>query len=88
MLPLEEVVALVVSRPLGPIDTKQVLTGQLERLGAKVASRLSKDVTHVIFQHQRTSDAEQLAAQDHSLRELYEKSSKVSQRKSIVASVA
>ena len=33
--PLGDVVALVVSRPLGPIDTKQAIANKLESMGAR-----------------------------------------------------
>lgn len=74
---LDDVVALVVSRPLGPVNTKQVLTERLQSLGAKIAGRLSKEVTHIIFQRQRFADADEHSAEDSDLRALYDRTAKV-----------
>lgn len=83
---LEDVVALVISRFLGPVDTKQALSHKLEGLGAKLVSRLGKEVTHIIFMRQRTADAQEQAAEDSELRALYGKTSKVQYSHEIMSS--
>ena len=80
MLPLEDAVVYVVSRPLGPVNTKHALTQKLESLGAKVASRWGKEVTHIVFMRQRTAGVEEQLAEDSDLRALYEKSCQTQQR--------
>jgi len=65
------------SPPSGPVDTKQVLTKKLEGLGAKIAGRLGKEVTHVVFQRQRNADKQEQLAEDSELRNLFEKTAKV-----------
>lgn len=75
--PLEDVVAVVVSRPLGPANTKQAISQKLESLGARVATRLGKEVTHIIFQRQRNVDQQDQLAEDSELRGLYDKTAKV-----------
>jgi len=62
---------------VGPVDTKQVLTRKLEGLGAKIAARLGKEVTHVVFQRQRNADQQEQQAEDSELRTLFDKTAKV-----------
>ena len=61
----------------GPVDTKQVLARKLEGLGARIAARLGKEVTHVVFQRQRNADRQEQQAEDWELRSLFERSAKV-----------
>ena len=75
--PLGDVVALVVSRPLGPVDTKQAISKKLESMGARVAHRVSKEVTHIIFHRQRAADEQQQLTENSELRSLYAKTAKV-----------
>lgn len=75
--PLSDVVALVISKPLGPVDTKAAITEKLLGLGARVASRLGKEVTHIIFQRLRSADPQELLAEESELRAVYDKVSKV-----------
>jgi hypothetical protein len=49
----------------------------LEGLGAKIASRLGKEVTHVVFQRQRNASKQEQLAEDSELRNLFEKTAKV-----------
>lgn len=50
----------------------------MEALGARVVTRFSKDVTHIIFQkHAKTASAEQREAEAAELRALYDKIEKV-----------
>lgn len=55
----------------------QVLAEKLESLGARVATRLGKEVTHIIFQRQRSADAQEQEAEDSELQLLYDKAAKV-----------
>ena len=51
---------------------------KMEALGARVVTRFSKDVTHIIFQkHAKTANAEQREAEAAELRALYDKIEKV-----------
>ena len=77
MQPLDEVTAYIVSRPLGPVNTKQVLSEKIEGLGGRVVQRFGKEVTHVIFQRLRAVVAEEQIAEDSVLLDLYDKASKV-----------
>lgn len=76
--PLQDVTALVISRPLGPVDTKQAISLKLEDLGARVTSRLGKEVTHIIFQRLRSSSPQEQLIEESELRNLYERVAKVS----------
>lgn len=48
-LPLEGVVALVVARSSDAIDYRRVLQARLAGLGATVAGRFGREVTHIVF---------------------------------------
>ena len=51
---------------------------KMEALGARVVTRFSKDVTHIIFQkHAKTASVEQREAEAAELRALYDKIEKV-----------
>ena len=68
---LDGVVAYVYGDGLGGVSTK------LRQLGAQIASRLSKDVSHVVFHRSLEPTAEARAAEDAELRALFEKGNKV-----------
>ena len=55
----------------------QVLAQKLEGLGAKVATRLGKEVTHIVFQRQRNAEKQEQEAEDVELRGLFDKAAKV-----------
>ena len=48
-LPMEGVVALVVARSGDAIDYRRVLQARLAGLGATVAGRFGREVTHIVF---------------------------------------
>eukprot|EP00798_Chlamydomonas_sp_ICE-L_P009913 gene9913-7780_t len=56
----------------GPLSTK------LAQLGARLVTRLGKDVTHIIFQKIAMPNLSQKAAEEEKLRELHEKIAKAS----------
>ncbi|KAK9845443.1 hypothetical protein WJX81_006533 [Elliptochloris bilobata] len=70
---LEGVVALVVARSSDAIDYRKVLEARLAGLGAGVAARFSREVTHVVFRRDRCTERE---AEDAHLRELHERAAK------------
>jgi BRCA1 C Terminus (BRCT) domain len=70
---LGDVVALLVCRAACQFSQKAVLASKLQSLGARVKSRWSKEVTHVIFQKAGSCNAADKAAQDEELRELLDK---------------
>ena len=74
---LSGVVALVSFRPDGTFNFKQTISTKLTDLGARVTSRFSKDVTHVVFQKRLKPTPEQQIAEASDLRALYDKASKV-----------
>ena len=55
----------------------KVLARKLEGMGARVVTRLGKEVTHIVFQRQRSADKEEQDADDVELRSLYDKAAKV-----------
>ena len=54
-----------------------MLTQKLEKLGARVAARLGKEITHIIFQRQRGSDKQEQDLEDIELRSLHDRAAKV-----------
>ncbi|KAA6420103.1 MAG: hypothetical protein FRX49_09952 [Trebouxia sp. A1-2] len=73
---LSGVVALVSFRPDGTFNFKQTISTKLTDLGARVTSRFSKDVTHVVFQKRLKPTPEQQLAEASDLRALYDKAAK------------
>lgn len=69
--------ALVVSQPLGPVDSRAAISAKLELLGARIAHRLGKHVTHVVFQRVRNSTPQERQAEESEIRNLYDKLAKV-----------
>ena len=74
---LSGVVALVSFRPDGTFNFKKTISTKLTDLGARVTSRFSKDVTHVVFQKRLKPTPEQQLAEASDLRALYDKAAKV-----------
>ena len=68
---LDGVVAFVCGDAAGGVATK------LRQLGASIAARLSKDVTHVVFHRSLEPSPEAREAEDAELRALFEKGNKV-----------
>lgn len=62
----------------GDVSTTQAINAKLRALGAKTLPRLTKDVTHVIFQRKLQSTAQERNAEDGDLRTIYSKVGKVS----------
>ncbi len=83
---LSGVVALVSFRPDGTFNFKQTISTKLTDLGARVTSRFSKDVTHVVFQKRLKPTPEQQLAEASDLRALYDKAAKVSEVRASLAS--
>lgn len=75
---LDGVIAYVYARSCGHTNLQAAVVAKLKDLGARVSTRLSKEVTHVIFQRQHHPSIDQKAAEDVELRSVYEKASKVS----------
>ncbi|KAL0055045.1 hypothetical protein WJX82_006219 [Trebouxia sp. C0006] len=73
---LSGVVALVSFRPDGTFNFKKTISTKLTDLGARVTSRFSKDVTHVVFQKRLKPTPEQQLAEASDLRALYDKAAK------------
>ncbi len=57
--------------------TQAALIAKLKHLGAKHAARLSKEVTHVVFQRRANPAREELLAEDAEVRLVYDKVAKV-----------
>ncbi len=74
---LAGVTALVVARSGDAVDYRRVLEARLASLGARVAQRLGREVTHVVFR--RDCGAER-AAEDAHLRELFERAARAQAR--------
>ncbi len=70
---LEGVVALVIARSSDAIAYRKVLEARLAGLGARVAVRFGREVTHIVFRRDRATERE---AEDAHLRELYNRSAK------------
>ena len=75
---LSGVVALVSCKPDGTFNFRQTISTKLTDLGARVTSRFSKDVTHVVFQKRLKPTPEQQVAEASDLRALYDKAAKAS----------
>lgn len=75
---LSGVVALVSFRPDKTFNFKQTVSTKLTDLGARVTSRFSRDVTHVVFQKRLKPTPEQQVAEASDLRALYDKAAKAS----------
>jgi hypothetical protein len=58
--------------------TQAALIAKLKHLGAKHAARLSKEVTHVVFQRRANPAREELLVEDAEVRLVYDKVAKVS----------
>lgn len=75
---LSGVIALVSFRADGTFNFKQTISTKLTNMGARVTSRFSKDVTHVVFQKRLKPTHEQQLAEASDLRALYDKAAKAS----------
>ncbi|KAK9838709.1 hypothetical protein WJX74_001816 [Apatococcus lobatus] len=72
MAVLQGVRALLKCRADGSVDSKAAIARVLEGLGAKTCSRLSKDVTHIIFQKPTTATIQEKLAQEQEIKQLYD----------------
>lgn len=61
----------------GDAHLHQAVLAKLKGLGARVAARLSKDVTHIIFQRKLQATLAERTAEDADLRSIYDKVAKV-----------
>eukprot|EP00198_Chlamydomonas_reinhardtii_P006492 XP_001695828.1 predicted protein [Chlamydomonas reinhardtii] len=69
----------------GDVSTTQAINAKLRALGAKTLPRLTKDVTHVIFQRKLQSTAQERNAEDGDLRTIYSKVGKYEPRVFVVS---
>lgn len=69
---LEGVVALVYAE----FASQTALTNKLRALGARVAGRFGKEVTHIIFQRRFQPSVQEKAKEEEDLRSIYDKLSK------------
>ena len=74
---LHGVVVLVVSHAAGAVNDKAALSQKLQSLGARVAARLSKGVSHVVFRRRPHATPQQREEEDCDLRSLYARAAKV-----------
>ncbi len=63
----------------GDLSFHAPLVAKLEQLGAKTASRLGKEVTHVVFTRTLSPNTSERAQEEQRIRELYDKASKVAE---------
>lgn len=74
---LQDVVALVVCADR-TLNAKEALRNRLQGCGAKVATRLGQDVTHVIFERRRGQRASDKATEEADILNFYRKLDAVS----------
>lgn len=74
---LSGVVAQVVSLGSGCVDSQKALEAKLQKLGAIVKSRYSKQVTHVVFHRQLQPSDDHKRDEDDVLRNLLSQASRV-----------
>lgn len=74
---LDGVVAFLCHRTDGDANVQNALLNRLRGLGARIASSISREVTHVIFQPQLTANSEGKKAENAELRLVYAKVNKV-----------
>jgi glutamate/tyrosine decarboxylase-like PLP-dependent enzyme len=84
VMALDGVVAFMCARPDGNTYVQEALLEQLRALGARVAARLGRDVTHVVFQPRLCPSAEEKKAEDTELRAVYERIDKARARPAAV----
>ncbi|GLC47838.1 hypothetical protein PLESTB_000031100 [Pleodorina starrii] len=68
---LESCCVHVWQRVDGDVHAHDAVTAKLKQLGCKVAARLNKDITHVIFQRKFNSTAAERKTEDEDLRKIY-----------------
>lgn len=81
---LRGVVAYVPRRVDGDLSVHNAVTSKLSSLGAKLAGRFGKEVTHIVFLKKLLPSPKEQAQQEAALRDLYEKAEKVGLSGSIV----
>lgn len=81
---LDGVVAFMCARADGNTYVQEALLAKLRALGARVAARLGRDVTHVLFQPRLCPSAEEKKAEDTELRAVYERIDKARARPAAV----
>lgn len=73
-------------------NAKAAITARIEKHGGKATSRLSKDVSHVVFERRRTRKPAEIAQDEAELLELFKKLDKVgagrNSRQAVAAAVA
>lgn len=78
MEPLSGLAVYIVKwRADGDVAFHGPLSRKLSSAGAKLASRPSKEVSHIVFQRKALATPQELKLEEEQLRELYEKISKV-----------
>jgi hypothetical protein len=76
VMSLEGVTVLIVSYA-SALNDKAALTLKLESLGARVAARFSKEVSHVVFRRRPQASPAEREEEDCDLRSLYQRAAKV-----------
>ena len=74
---LEGVVAFVLSHAAGALDDKAALTQKLESLGARIAARFSREVSHVVFRRKAQATPAEKEEEECDLRSLFTRAAKV-----------
>ena len=72
MAVLQGVRALLKCRTDSSVDSKAAISRVLESLGAKTCSRMSKEVTHIIYQKPQTATLLEKLAQEQDIKQLYD----------------
>lgn len=72
MAVLQGVRAVLKCRIDSSVDSKAAISRVLESLGAKICSRMSKDVTHIIYQKPQTATLQEKLAQEQEIKQLYD----------------
>ena len=54
------------------MDSKAAISRVLEGLGAKTCARLSKDVTHIIYQKPQAATVQEKLVQEQEIKQLYD----------------
>lgn len=74
---LANTLVFVPKRVDGDVSVHNAVTSKLTSLGARLASRYGKDVTHIVYLKKLLPSPQEQAQQDSNLRDLYEKIGKV-----------
>ena len=74
---METAIIYLPARVDGDASARTAVVNKLKALGARIAGRLSRDVTHIVFLKKLQPTYDEQARQDALLRELYERLNKV-----------